>query len=102
MSEARPGAPLEEEDDLNCEVQEVDPIDHLVLLANQILSTLRDIVMTRYRRGKSLMEIFQHFDRDEKRFFDAKDFVTATSDLRLETSQRVASIAVNLIGGTAC
>lgn len=93
----KPGEPLEEEDDLNCEVQEDDPIDHLVLLATQILSTLRDIVMTRYRRGKSLLEIYQHFDRDEKHFFDAKDFVTATSDLRLETSQRVAAIAVNLI-----
>jgi len=93
----KPGEPLEEEDDLNCEVQEDDPIDHLVLLATQILSTLRDIVMTRYRRGKSLMEIYQHFDRDEKHYFDAKDFVTATSDLRLETSQRVAAIAVNLI-----
>lgn len=74
-----------------------EPIDHLVLLANQILSTLREIIMGRYRRGKSLQEIYQHFDRDEKYYFDARDFVVATADLRIETSPRVAAIAVNMI-----
>jgi Ca2+-binding EF-hand superfamily protein len=53
--------------------------------------------MTRYRRGKSLLEIFQHFDRSEKLYFDSNDFVLATSDLRLETSSRVAAIAVNIM-----
>jgi Ca2+-binding EF-hand superfamily protein len=74
-----------------------EPIEHLVLLANQILSTLRDIITTRYRRGNSLQEIFQHFDRDDKNYFDARDFIVATSDLRIETSPRVASIAINMI-----
>ena len=78
--------------------QEDEPIDHLVLLANQILTTLRDIVMTRYRRGKSLSEIYQQFDVQNKHYFDANDFVRATSELRLETSSRVAAIAVNLMG----
>ena len=75
-----------------------EPIDHLVLLANQILTTLRDIVMTRYRRGKSLTEIYQQFDVQNKHYFDSNDFVRATSELRLETSSRVAGIAVNLMG----
>lgn len=74
-----------------------EPIDHLVLLANQILTTLREIIMARYRRGKSLQEIYQHFDRDDKYYFDSRDFVVATADLRIETSPRVASIAINMI-----
>ena len=77
--------------------QTLEPLEHLVLLANQILTTLRDILMTRYRRGKSLQEIFQHFDRDNKGFFDCKDFVIATADLRLETSTKVGGIAVTQI-----
>ena len=51
---------------------ESEPIDHLILLANQLLSTLREIIMTRYRRGASLKEIYRHFDRDQKRHFNAK------------------------------
>ncbi len=74
-----------------------EPIEHLVLLATQILSTLREIIMGRYRRGRSLQEIFEHFDRNEKQYFDSADFVTATADLRIETSPRVASIAVNML-----
>ena len=74
-----------------------EPIEHLVLLANQTLSTLREIITARYRRGKSLQEIFQHFDRDDKSYFDAQDFIIATADLRIETSPRVANIAVNMI-----
>ena len=74
-----------------------EPIEHLVLLATQILSTLREIIMGRYRRGRSLQEIFEHFDRNEKQYFDSADFVTATADLRIETSPRVANIAVNML-----
>lgn len=67
----------------------------MVLLAQQILSTLRDIILARYRHGRSLHEIFRHFDRDEKGFFDTRDFVRAVADLRIETSERVASIAIS-------
>lgn len=74
-----------------------EPSDHLLLLATQILTTLREILTSRYRRGKSLQEIYGHFDRNDKQYFDANDFVIATSDLRIETSNRVACIAVNLI-----
>jgi Ca2+-binding EF-hand superfamily protein len=74
-----------------------DPVDHLELLAQQILSTLRDIIITRYRRGKSLQEIFLHFDRSSKGTFDVSDFTRAASDLRIETSDRVATIAVRKI-----
>lgn len=74
-----------------------NPMDHLVLLANQILGTLRDIILTRYRRGRSLREIFQHFDRDMKGYFDAADFIVATADLKIETSDRVAQIAIEQI-----
>ena len=74
-----------------------EPSEHLVLLATQILTTLREIIMTRYRRGKSLLEIYGHFDRDGKQYFDANDFIIATADLKIETSNRVANIAINLI-----
>lgn len=75
-----------------------NPMDHLVLLATQILATLRDIILTRYRRGRGLREIFQHFDRESKGYFDAADFIVATADLKIETSDRVAQIAINQIG----
>ncbi|RYD77031.1 MAG: hypothetical protein EOP84_16100, partial [Verrucomicrobiaceae bacterium] len=75
-----------------------DPVDHLVLLASQILATLRDIILARYRKGRSLQEIFQHFDRDRKRFFDREDFVQATRDLRIEVSDKVASLAIQQMG----
>lgn len=84
---------LEEYDLLNS-----DPIDHLILLANQILATLRDIILTRYRRGRGLREIYQHFDRDQKGYFTSSDFITATSDLSIETSERVATIAIKQMG----
>eukprot|EP01039_Chlorochromonas_danica_P007340 gene7340-8122_t len=74
-----------------------DPTDHLVLLAHQILSTLRDIIQARYRRGRSLQEIYRHFDRENKHYFDSNDFILATADLRIETSERVARIAVQQI-----
>lgn len=74
--------------------EDSSPTDHLVLLATQTLATLRDIILARYRRGRGLQEIFQHFDRDGKRFFDTNDFIQATADLRIETSERVANIAI--------
>lgn len=74
--------------------QAAEPADHLVLLANQILTTLRDIILARYRRGRSLREIYQHFDRDGKGYFDAFDFIQATADLRIEVSEKVAIIAI--------
>lgn len=74
--------------------EDAEPVDHLVLLATQILATLRDIILARYRRGRSLQEIFRHFDRDNKQFFDAEDFIQATADLRIETSEKVANFAI--------
>lgn len=74
-----------------------EPFEHLHLLANQILSTMREMIIARYKRGRSLREIFQHFDRSRKGYFDAGDFVRATSDLRIETTDKVASIAINQI-----
>lgn len=47
--------------------------------------------------GKSLEEIYQHFDRQGKGHFDAQDFIRATSDLRIETSNRVAHFAITQI-----
>jgi hypothetical protein len=46
------------------------------------------MVLSRQRGGKPLLEIYRHFDRDNKMYFDAKDFVRATSDLRIETTER--------------
>jgi Ca2+-binding EF-hand superfamily protein len=74
-----------------------DPIDHLNFLASQTLATVRDMVLSRQRGGKPLLEIYRHFDRDNKMYFDAKDLVKATSDLRIETTERVAALAVNQI-----
>jgi len=72
----------------------MEPNEHLALLATQTLATVREMVIGRYRLGKSLMEIYQHFDRKGKSYFDAQDFMRATSDLRIETTERVASIAI--------
>lgn len=72
-------------------------MDHLILLANQILGTLRDIILVRYRRGRSLYEIYQHFDRSGRGYFDLHDFVRATADLRIETSERVAKLAIEIM-----
>ena len=66
------------------------PDDHLSLLADQTLATLRDLIISRHRSGKSLQEIFQHFDRDAKGYFDVHDFIRAASDLRIEISEHVA------------
>lgn len=71
-----------------------EPIGHLRYLASQILSTVRDMVLERKNSGKQLTEIFRHFDRNGKSYFDAMDFVKATSDLQIETTERVAALAV--------
>lgn len=72
--------------------------DHLSLLASQTLSTVREMILSRYRNnGKSLHELFRHFDRTDKRYFDALDFMKAAADLRIETSERVADLAVREI-----
>jgi hypothetical protein len=71
-----------------------EPIDHLNLLASQTLATVRDLVRKRQQTGKSLADIFRHFDRKGHRFFTAQDFMRATADLRLETTERVAMLAV--------
>jgi len=60
----------------------VEPYEHLAFLATQTLTTVRDFIIGRHRAGKSLREIYQHFDRQSKLYFDANDFMKATSDLR--------------------
>lgn len=74
-----------------------EPREHLYLLATQTLATVREMILNRYRTGKNLKEIYLHFDRTNKMYFTATDFMQATSDLRIETSARVADIAVSLI-----
>jgi Ca2+-binding EF-hand superfamily protein len=92
------GLPLPSDGVIPGEYYEEPPTDHLVLLANQILTTLRDIILTRYRRGRGLREIFHHFDRDNKGYFNTDDFIQATSDLSIETSEKVAIICIKQIG----
>jgi Ca2+-binding EF-hand superfamily protein len=60
----------------------VEPYEHLAFLATQTLTTVRDFIIGRHRSGKNLREIYQHFDRQSKQYFDANDFMKATSDLR--------------------
>lgn len=94
------GAGTKEQTDLspiNATYEQPSPVDHLVLLANQILSTLRDIILVRYRRGRSLHEIFQHFDRRGRGYFELRDFMRATADLRIEISERVAQLAIEIM-----
>jgi Ca2+-binding EF-hand superfamily protein len=79
------------------QLNQSSPMDHLVLLANQILSTLRDIILVRYRRGRSLYEIYQHFDRAQQGYFDIADFIRAAADLRIEISEKVAKLAIEMI-----
>ena len=74
-----------------------EPREHLYLLATQTLATVREMILNRYRTGKNLKEIYLHFDRTNKTYFNAADFMQATSDLRIETSARVADIAVSLV-----
>ena len=72
-----------------------EPIEHLNLLASQTLAAVRDLVLKRHRTGnKTIAEIYRHFDRKGKRFFNALDFMQATADLRIETTERVATLAV--------
>ena len=70
------------------------PNEHLAMLAQQTLSTVREMIINRHQSGKSIQEIYQHFDRDSKGFFNTQDFIRATSDLRIETSERVAAPAI--------
>ena len=74
-----------------------EPNEHLSLLASQTLATVREMVISRQRTGKALEEIYRHFDRQNKSYFDAQDFIRATSDLRIETSERVAHLAIRQI-----
>ena len=69
------------------------PVSHLELLASQTLDTLRDMVLGRRKEGKSFREIFLHFARSGP-FFDTMDLATAMSDLRIQTSDKVAQLCV--------
>ena len=75
----------------------MEPNEHLALLATQTLATVREMVISRYHTGKSLEDIFLHFDRRNNGFFDHQDFKQATLDLRIETSERVAQLAIQQI-----
>ena len=77
------------------EDQRGEPRDHLRLLASQSLATLREMVLARSNTGKSLRDIYRHFDRKGKYYFDSKDLMQGLSDLRIETSERVADIMIS-------
>ena len=70
------------------------PSEHVAMLVDQTLSTLREMIISRHRTGKTLQEIFQHFDRDGKGYFDVTDFIRGASDLRIETTEKVARPSV--------
>ena len=73
------------------------PLDKSSSHARQILVTVRDMVLERKYSGKSLREIFRHFDRSGKSLFNAKDFITATADLNIEITEIVAVSAISQI-----
>lgn len=76
--------------------------EHQQLLACQTLASVRDMILTRYKAGKPLTEIFRHFDRIGKMFFNARDFEMGTADLRIEITNRVAAIAIAQIALDDC
>jgi Ca2+-binding EF-hand superfamily protein len=78
------------------EVQ-AEPKDHLILLATQSLATLREMILARRFTGKSMKDIFHHFDRKGKFYFDAKDLMVGMADLRIETSEKVADLMISLL-----
>lgn len=84
-----------EEEDSNTHLS--DPIGHLSLLATQTLVTVREFLLSKYRMGRSLNDIYSQFDRNHKRYFDAADFVRATAEFRMEISMKVAEIAIREI-----
>jgi Ca2+-binding EF-hand superfamily protein len=78
--------------------ENTDSIEHIKSLTTQTLTALCEMVQARHRSGKSsLLEIYRHFDRDGKGYFNAQDLQEASSDLRIETSNRVAHMAINQI-----
>ena len=74
-----------------------EPYEHLALLATQTLSTVREMILKRHQSGKSLRDIFQHFDRREASYFDSRDLIQATADLLIETSERVSVLAISMM-----
>lgn len=78
------------------EVQ-AEPKDHLILLATQSLATLREMILARHFTGISLKDIFHHFDRKGKFYFDAKDLMVGMADLRIETPEKVADLMISLL-----
>ena len=77
--------------------EQTEPRDHLMLLANQSLLTMRELVIARHCTGKSLHDIYQHFDRKGKLYIDAKDLMQGLSDLRIETSEKVADLMISIL-----
>lgn len=72
-----------------------EPTEYLNYIATQTLATVRDIVLARHRAGKTLGIIFRHFDRTGRNHFNAKDFMKAISDLRVDVAENVAMLAVS-------
>ena len=64
-------------------------------MAKKSLDTRREMAIVRKDTGKSLRDIYQHFDRKGKHYFDAKDLAEGLSDLRIETSERVADLMIS-------
>ena len=77
--------------------EQAEPRDHLMLLATQSLATMREMVIARHCTGKSLLDIYQHFDRKGKFYIDAKDLMQGLSDLRIETSEKVADLMISIL-----
>ena len=76
----------------------VNSDDHqMQLLANEMLTMVREMVLSRLQTEKTPEEIFQDFDCQGKGYFDAEDFIHATSDLQMEMSEQVACFAITQI-----
>lgn len=62
--------------------------------AKSIFHQVRELVVSRYNETKNLRDIYHHFDRDGKNFFDVHDFARAAADLCIATNMHTAQLAV--------
>ena len=52
----------------------------------QTINTVRDMVVSRHQGGKDLKGIFQHFARNDERYFTWQDFQVGCAGTRLKVA----------------
>lgn len=86
------------DEDYEIEGENTSPSDHLILLAHQILTAIKEILIIKYRKGKSIKELYYFFDRNNQNFFNNVDLINASKDLNIEISSKVSKIMIKILG----